>query len=85
MGWRDAAGLGILLNTRGLVELVILGAGLELGVLTPPVYSMMVLMALVTTAMATPVLQALALARSESLRDSTPSSSPPGARPIGWE
>ena len=39
------------------------GAGLELGVLTPPVYAMMVLMALVTTAMATPVLQVLALAR----------------------
>ena len=50
-------------NTRGLVELVILGAGLELGVLTPPVYTMMVLMALVTTAMTTPVLQALGLAR----------------------
>jgi Kef-type K+ transport system membrane component KefB len=63
MGWREAAGLGVLLNTRGLVELVILGAGLELGVLTPPVYAMMVLMALVTTAMATPVLQVLALAR----------------------
>jgi Kef-type K+ transport system membrane component KefB len=63
LGWRDAAALGVLLNTRGLVELVILGAGLELGVLTPPVYSMMVLMALVTTAMATPVLQALAPAR----------------------
>jgi Kef-type K+ transport system membrane component KefB len=59
MGWRDAATLGVLLNTRGLVELVILGAGLELGVLTPAVYSMMVLMALVTTAMATPILQAL--------------------------
>lgn len=64
MGWRDAATLGVLLNTRGLVELVILGAGLELGVLTPAVYSMMVLMALVTTAMATPVLQTLAPARS---------------------
>ena len=63
MGWREAAGLGVLLNTRGLVELVILGAGLELGVLTPPVYAMMVLMALVTTAMATPVLQVLALAQ----------------------
>ena len=85
MGWRDAAGLGILLNTRGLVELVILGAGLELGVLTPPVYSMMVLMALVTTAMATPVLQVLALARNGPVRDSPPSSSPPGARSIGWE
>jgi Kef-type K+ transport system membrane component KefB len=63
MKWRDAAALGVLLNTRGLVELVILGAGLELGVLTPAVYSMMVLMALVTTAMATPVLRALDLPR----------------------
>lgn len=59
MSWRDAAALGVLLNTRGLVELVILGAGLELGALTPAVYSMMVLMALVTTAMTTPVLQLL--------------------------
>ena len=59
MGWREATALGVLLNTRGLVELVILGAGLDLGVLTPPVYSMMVLMALVTTAMTTPVLQLL--------------------------
>jgi Kef-type K+ transport system membrane component KefB len=64
MGWREATALGVLLNTRGLVELVILGAGLELGVLTPPVYSMMVLMALVTTAMATPVLQALGVSRT---------------------
>jgi Kef-type K+ transport system membrane component KefB len=63
MEWRDATALGVLLNTRGLVELVILGAGLELGVLTPAVYSMMVLMALVTTAMATPVLRALELPR----------------------
>ena len=64
MAWPEATALGVLLNTRGLVELVILGAGLELGVLTAPVYSMMVLMALVTTAMATPVLQWLAPSRA---------------------
>jgi Kef-type K+ transport system membrane component KefB len=64
MAWPEATALGVLLNTRGLVELVILGAGLELGVLTAPVYSMMVLMALVTTAMATPVLQWMAPPRS---------------------
>ena len=64
VAWPEAAALGVLLNTRGLVELVILGAGLELGVLTAPVYSMMVLMALVTTAMATPVLQWLAPSRA---------------------
>jgi Kef-type K+ transport system membrane component KefB len=64
MAWREAAALGALLNTRGLVELVILGAGLELGVLTAPVYSMMVLMALVTTAMTTPLVQWLAPSRA---------------------
>ena len=64
MAWPEATVLGVLLNTRGLVELVILGAGLELGVLTAPVYSMMVLMALVTTAMTTPVLQWLAPPRA---------------------
>jgi Kef-type K+ transport system membrane component KefB len=53
--WRDAAGLGILLNTRGLIELVVLNIGLELGILSPVVFSMMVLMALVTTFMASPL------------------------------
>jgi Kef-type K+ transport system membrane component KefB len=59
MNWRDSLGLGVLMNTRGLVELVILNAGLDLGVLSPPLFSMMVLMALVTTFMTTPLLIAL--------------------------
>jgi Kef-type K+ transport system membrane component KefB len=75
MTWRDSTALGILLNTRGLVELVILAAGMDLGVLTPPVFSMMVLMALVTTAMAPPVLDLLGLAR-RGARDSTRPRSP---------
>jgi Kef-type K+ transport system membrane component KefB len=57
--WRDAIELGILLNTRGLVELVILGAGLEMGVVGPSLYSVLVLMALLTTVMTSPLLQAL--------------------------
>jgi Kef-type K+ transport system membrane component KefB len=44
------------MNTRGLVELVILNVGLDLGVISPRLFSMMVIMALVTTFMATPVL-----------------------------
>ena len=56
MAWREAAALGILMNTRGLMELVILNVGLELGVISPTVFTMMVLMALVTTAMTTPLL-----------------------------
>jgi Kef-type K+ transport system membrane component KefB len=54
--WRDAAAIGILMNTRGLTELVILSVGLELGVITTTVFTIMVLMALVTTLMATPML-----------------------------
>ncbi|MEY2423197.1 MAG: hypothetical protein QOI95_3264 [Acidimicrobiaceae bacterium] len=54
--WRDAATIGVLLNTRGLTELVILTVGLELGVITTTLFTIMVLMALITTLMATPVL-----------------------------
>lgn len=46
--WTSGA-LGILMNTRGLVELIVLRAGLELGILTPRLYAMLVLMALITT------------------------------------
>jgi Kef-type K+ transport system membrane component KefB len=59
MNWKDSFGLGVLMNTRGLVELVILNAGLELGVLSPPLFTMMVLMALATTFMTTPLLVAM--------------------------
>jgi len=59
MNWKDSLGLGVLMNTRGLVELVILNAGLDLGVLSPPLFTMMVLMALVTTLMTTPLLIAM--------------------------
>ncbi len=63
MKWRDAAAIGVLLNTRGLIELVILNIGLELGILSPVVYSMLVLMALITTFMASPLISALRLSR----------------------
>ncbi|HEY3971924.1 MAG TPA: cation:proton antiporter [Candidatus Sulfotelmatobacter sp.] len=53
---REAAGLGTLMNTRGLMELVILNIGLDIGVISPALFSMMVIMALVTTFMTTPVL-----------------------------
>jgi Kef-type K+ transport system membrane component KefB len=56
MKWRDSFGLGVLMNTRGLVELVILNAGLDLGILSPALFTMMVVMALVTTFMTTPIL-----------------------------
>jgi Kef-type K+ transport system membrane component KefB len=54
---REAAGLGTLMNTRGLMELVILNIGLDIKVISPALFSMMVLMALFTTFMTTPVLE----------------------------
>jgi Kef-type K+ transport system membrane component KefB len=48
------------MNTRGLVELVILNVGLDLGVISPTLFSMMVIMALVTTLMTSPLLSLLA-------------------------
>lgn len=59
MGWRESSVIGILMNTRGLMELVILNIGQDLGVITPAVFAMMVIMALVTTGMTTPILQLL--------------------------
>jgi Kef-type K+ transport system membrane component KefB len=55
-----SAGLGVLMNTRGLMELIVLNIGLDLGVISPALFTMMVLMALVTTVATTPLLDLLA-------------------------
>jgi Kef-type K+ transport system membrane component KefB len=57
--WRDSAALGVLMNTRGLVELIVLNMGLDLGVISPRFFTMLVIMAVVTTFMTTPILQML--------------------------
>lgn len=57
--WRDSLSLGVLMNTRGLVELIVLNIGLDLGVLSPTIFAMLVIMALVTTMMASPLLPLL--------------------------
>ena len=60
--WREAFALGTLLNTRGLMELIVLNIGYELGILSERVFTMLVIMALVTTLMTGPLLT-LALRR----------------------
>jgi Kef-type K+ transport system membrane component KefB len=57
MTWRQAGAVGVLMNTRGLIQLVVLNIGLDIGVISPSIFTMMVLMALVTTYMATPLLE----------------------------
>jgi Kef-type K+ transport system membrane component KefB len=59
MVWRDSLALGALMNTRGLMELIVLNVGYDLGILSPALFSMMVLMALVTTGMTAPMLTLL--------------------------
>jgi Kef-type K+ transport system membrane component KefB len=54
--WGEASQLGLMLNTRGLVELIVLNVGLEAGILSNTLYSLMVCMAIVTTVMATPII-----------------------------
>jgi Kef-type K+ transport system membrane component KefB len=56
MSWNEAFSLGALMNTRGLIELIALNIGYDLGILSPKVFSMLVLMALITTFMAGPLL-----------------------------
>jgi Kef-type K+ transport system membrane component KefB len=75
--WRDANAIGVLMNTRGLMELVILNIGLDLGVITPTVFTMMVLMALVTTVMTSPL---LALLRPKTATESWVVTTPAEAR-----
>ena len=56
VSWKDATRLGILMNTRGLMELIVLNVALDLGILSPILFTMMVVMAVVTTFMTSPLL-----------------------------
>lgn len=67
MGWRDATCLGILMNTRGLMQLIVLNIGFDLKVISPTLFAMLVIMALVTTLLTTPVLDVLMSDESEEL------------------
>jgi Kef-type K+ transport system membrane component KefB len=57
--WRMSAALGVLMNTRGLMEIIVLNVGLALGVISPRMFTIFVLMAIITTLATTPVLKAL--------------------------
>lgn len=56
LSWRESGALGVLMNTRGLVELIVLNIGLDLGVISGRLFTMLVIMALATTMMTAPIL-----------------------------
>jgi Sodium/hydrogen exchanger family len=60
LGWRDSSALGVLMNTRGLMELIVLNIGYDLKVIPPELFAMLVIMALVTTFATTPILHFIA-------------------------
>jgi len=66
--WRDSLALGVLLNTRGLVELIVLNIGYNVGVFSPTLFTMMVIMALVTTMCTTPALNLLGIQNDATSR-----------------
>ncbi len=76
MSWSDSFSLGALMNTRGLVELIVLNIGLDLGILSPRIFAMLVLMALVTTFMAGPLVAFIEWLRQ---REASPGSQPEAA------
>ncbi len=59
LGWRESAVIGTLMNTRGLTELIVLNLALEKGVISEALFAMLVIMALITTFMAGPMLSLL--------------------------
>jgi Kef-type K+ transport system membrane component KefB len=71
LDWNTSAALGVLMNTRGLMELIVLNIGLELRVITPTLFAMMVIMALATTIATTPALAWLSRRAKEPNERST--------------
>ena len=74
--WRDSLALGVLLNTRGLVELIVLNIGYSLGVFSPTLFTMLVVMALVTTMCTTPALNWLGIQNDSLMKHGTGSKPP---------
>jgi hypothetical protein len=74
LGWRDSSALGVLMNTRGLMELIVLNIGYDLKVIPPTLFAMLVIMALVTTLATTPILHFIT--PQETLPDVEPAIEP---------
>jgi Kef-type K+ transport system membrane component KefB len=73
MSWEDAFSIGALMNTRGLMELIVLNIGYDLGILSQKVFAIMVLMALTTTFMTGPLLQLVESRKRRELPAASPS------------
>lgn len=66
LGWRDSLSIGALMNTRGLMELIVLNIGYSLGILSPTLFAMLVVMAVVTTFITSPLLSLINKGRTKA-------------------
>lgn len=65
LSWQESTALGVLMNTRGLMELIVLNIGLDLKVISPTLFAMLVIMAVVTTFATTPILHVVMRAQGD--------------------
>lgn len=72
---REAVGIGVLMNARGMMELIIINIGLERGVISPEIFAMLAIMAIVTTLMTSPIFE-LVLGGGRRLEGDTPDGQP---------
>ncbi|GAB3726476.1 hypothetical protein GCM10027598_45380 [Amycolatopsis oliviviridis] len=79
VGWRESLSLGALMNCRGLTELVVLNVGLQLKVISPTVFAMLVIMTLVSTIATAPALTLIAKFGKKSEKDSEKTAGPAAA------
>lgn len=80
MTWRDAMAFGALMNTRGLMELIVINLGYDLGILSPAMFSILVIMALVTTFLTGPLLKLTERRRSVPTWEPSPAPLPAHSR-----
>jgi Kef-type K+ transport system membrane component KefB len=82
MPLRTASGLGVLMNARGLMELVLLTIGLQLGIITPALFTIMVLMAIFTTIITPPLFHIFTLGSAKRSATLPSISEPVRAYPV---
>ncbi|MCF7548197.1 cation:proton antiporter [Pseudonocardia sp. WMMC193] len=80
-GWRDAATLGVLMNARGVTEIVVLTVGLDLGLIGPTMFTVLVLVAVVTTFMTAPLLRTIRGPRRRTAPQAPARARPRSTRP----
>ncbi|RKP36914.1 Sodium/hydrogen exchanger family-domain-containing protein, partial [Dimargaris cristalligena] len=85
LNWRESISVGVLMNCKGLVELIVLNIGYDAGVINTRIFTMMVVMALITTFVTTPLIHFIYPPRFQRLLNDVTSEPEPYTKPVGDE